>query len=1385
MLSQGFSAKASFYLFIAALFTGGTLVYLAYWHTRNIEQAALKEAAKSYSRAITTFRNFYTKEILEKVHGTDVEVSHDYKEKRHTIPIPATMTIDLAKKISRLEENLHIDIVSRYPFPWRKDQKLSPAMENALVNLHQTSSDQYTEIARQGDQDILFYASPIRMKKACVSCHNSHPDSPKQDWRIGEIRGLQVVSMPIGRISSNNRLGLAYIIGFIVFSFISAFSVILWLVNRNQLAFAELSVQANRLKKTFKELHFFKEALDHHSIVSIADSKGNITYANEKFCSISGYSQEDLLGANHRIVSSEEHDEAFFATLWKTIASGKVWHGDIKNKAKDGSQYWVNSTIVPFLDDDGKPFQYISIRTNITSQKHQEAEAERSRRFIEAIANTIGEGVLSLDTYGRCTFINPEGERLLGSESSSLIGQDIHRLIHEHDQPGREVPTHECMLFKQRKPKEAYRSDDERFIRKNGQSFDASVVAIPLYINEVLQGSVIVFQDITERKQAETALRESEERFRQVASTAHEAIITINEDGQITFWNQAATKTFGYKEDEVIGITLDAVIPKSLMTSHKVGLEKAVETGVLQHQGKTLDLPAICKDGTQIQLEVVLSTWITQGKRYFTAMGRDVTERNIILAELADAKAKAEQANQAKGDFLANMSHEIRTPMNAIIGLSHLAMVQSREEQQSGYLSKIHQAGQSLLRIINDILDFSKIEAGKLEIEKTLFKLDEVLENLTSLVALKAHEKNLELIITRTLDIPERLFGDSLRLNQILLNLVGNAVKFTEQGEILLQIEKGDMEGEQLRIHFAIIDSGIGMSAQQVKNLFSAFSQADTSITRKFGGTGLGLTISKQLIELMGGKIDVESEPGQGSRFDFSILVNFDSDSVAVSPTFKELHDIPVLLISRPGLNRDAFTDMLISMQTKPVVYDNDDALLADSIAAKARLVIWDPGFRPTHFLNTIETIRHHFSNLQLPFLVLLPHGDQYGSVLELEKTTNVHHLLKPVTFSTLFGAFASILLGRKAHRGRNTQSALSVGGGAAYSKMLGGRHILIVEDNKVNQQIAFELLDMINVTSDVAQNGQIAIQKIQQNNYDAVLMDIQMPVMDGFEATRRLRQDLGKKLPIIALSASAMSADREKSIEAGMIDHVTKPIDPMELYQTLNRWIGQGDIVELGVEEDMQAKGAIPSISGMNMQIALQRAAGSQDLLRKLLVDFCNDQKNVVDRIRQALNDGQRGNAVRQAHTLKGLAGSISAGGLQKYALEVENMLDNSDAPQEQLDEMLDHLQVHILDLINNIQSSTIFESESQSVRSEKASEIDLSKLYDMAVSLKVPIKARDPQKSREILDELNSFMLPGFVQIQVEKLTKMVQTYRLREAGAILSEILTQLSTRMDSKS
>ena len=1005
----------------------------------------------------------------------------------------------------------------------------------------------------------------------------------------------------------------------------------------------------HRLEDLAKNLEFQKFALDQHAIVSATDTAGNIIYANDKFCTISGCSRDELIGNKHNMVKSDIHDHAFYKGLWETITSGKVWNGEINNRNKNNESHWFAATIVPLLDQSGKPFQYFAIRTDITERKQMETTIKENNRFLQSLTNTMGEGVYAVDKDGICTFINPTGLALLGYKEDEIIGEHIHGLIHHHDREGEGVDEMYCPILENMLLKNNYNTDHELFFNKQQNVFPVSVNAAPILFDGEFDGYVAVFKDISERK-----------------------------------------------------------------------------------------------------------------------------EQELILQS---AKEQAEAANQTKSQFLANMSHEIRTPLNAIIGMAYLALKTDLSAKQENYIDTIHTAGQSLLNVINDILDFSKIEAGKIEIEQTIFRIEDVIKNSLSLVKQTLIEKEVELLVDikdpLLFDENGTIIGDPMRLEQIFNNLLSNAVKFTHNGYIVLKVDVLKRTQEQLVLQFCVEDSGIGMTQEQVNRLFKEFEQADSSITRKYGGTGLGLTISKTLVELMGGTIQVESTPDIGSIFSFSTKFTLPEQAEFVTYQLG-IEALRVLVVDDKEEARVVLSGMLEALGVGTLV-ENKNKQKGEGIAIASNglealtmikqaadngipydLIFLDwvmPTMDGVGFLRSFTE-----QNYITPPEIIIISGYDYDSMhVQSAKFGVKQVLVKPIMPKTLKSLFASM-------SGRSFDSKQI----AAEKEdiHLQGMQVLLVEDNKTNQQLAIDLLELKGVQVDIANNGQEALNKLIESNkshYDAVLMDLQMPVMDGYEATKRLRAlpDFDS-LPIIAMTAHAMVEEIQKCRKLGINSHVTKPVVPKLLYSTLKQFYNnESQTVQTSVKKERVSQGFI-DIAGVDTVQGLKNAAGQESLYYKVLSNFLDDFKDFPEQFPVLIKQGKWEDAERMSHSLAGLAGTIGANQIIDPAKKLEKVCKDKDNSQVDslFESVLDKIQPLLITL-HNIQLST---KPKNNVTNDDVETV-FSPLKDFL--------AEGDVEAIELWNNNLELLSNRLSDISVSRITQMINNFEFSEALALLEKV------------
>lgn len=993
-------------------------------------------------------------------------------------------------------------------------------------------------------------------------------------------------------------------------------------------------------------------ALDQHAIVSITDAKGNLIYANDKFCQISHYSREELLGQNHRIVNSQLHSKAFFADMWQTISQGKVWHGDIRNRAKNGSHYWTSATIVPFLDADKVPYQFISIRTDITQERLLTDQIESSKRLLQNVMNTLGEGVYTLDANGNCNFVNPEAEKILGWSLAELQGKNLHNIIHSQHISGNPISHQDCPISRAVTQGQVYRSDQEYFQHRSGRLFPISIVASPILEEGEIVGSVAAFQDITARLNAEAALRESENKQRMILDNAADAVFVADKNERWVYVNDLALAMLKFRRDELIGSDIYNLLPAYFREAARQAFMQNLTAQRLMRQ----EIKLLKKDGSEVPVEMNVAL-LPDGSIYGSC--RDITSRKEFEAALIKAKVGAEDASKAKSEFLATMSHEIRTPMNGIIGMTELALDTDLNPQQREYLELVKVSSHSLLEIINDILDFSKIESGKIVLEHIEFPIRELIATMLKASAIRAEQKNIELVYQIDPELPEILIGDPGKLRQVLSNLLVNAIKFSHHGSITIDVNLVELHDKHARLHFSVTDQGIGIAQDKLEHIFQPFSQADASTTRKYGGTGLGLSISSRLVNAMNGKLEVQSTKGQGSCFYFSADFAY---SLANNSPLQTMHlqGLNALVVDDNPINQKYIGDTLRNWQMKVEIASSatDAISLLQQHAQTQRqfnLILLDacmPEIDGFELAKQIQS-KQLLGNAKM---LMLSSAALTDDAAQCKAAGIDGYVRKPISQQELQIAIDAIFQG--------------VATGAIHYINLVAEdahtqehplRILVAEDNPINQKLACNLLHKWGHVTDLAENGIIALEKYQANSYDAILMDMQMPEMGGIEATQLIRslEKNDQHIPIIAMTANAMPGDRERCIDAGMDYYLSKPIKSDSLKDLLNlvaanRSLSNANLEHASVAPN-KATGSTQDLFNHQFDFALALVDADEEILQIITPMFIEGCDKQVDEIRVAIASSDTELLHRSAHTFKGLVGNFNAKPIEQLAKAIE----------------------------------------------------------------------------------------------------------------------------------
>ncbi len=1244
--------------------------------------------------------------------------------------------------------------------------------------------------------------------------------------------------------------------------------------------------------------------------IVITDVNGSIQYVNRRFCDVTGYSFNEAIGQNPRVLNSGLQQPEYYKEMWETIISGKSWQGEFINKKKSGELFWENVFISPLFNEDGDISSFMAVKNDITEKKEAERLIAEQQQQMEILINTIpGTAYRCLiDEHWTMKFISHEIERLSGYPATDFVDNAVRSyssIIYPDDLENVDQAIHAAI--EQNRPY----TIEYRVIKKNGEIVFVYEKGQAEYDEDhhavMLDGTII---DISDRKKMENELTLSRENIRKVIESAPVGIAILDyytlkpllvnreickaleidyrdaldfstlsilpdpdsatdvKESMMTnghvlgqerlfrrqqsgedFWAVFSMIPIDFEGKPAVLISFTDITNRKKMEEDLAASKQAADTIVDAMQiptvvtriksGEILRANQAMADFHRIDMKDVMAMtaydWYanpderqaliskmqtygklsneevrfkisTSGEIRYTLlsfvpirfMGEncllgsfiDITELKNIQKELSVAKEDAEAATVAKSQFLASMSHEIRTPMNAILGLTALTLKTQLDPKQADYLQKIDRSALSLLGIINDILDFSKIEAGKMTLEDASFDLEQVIATVTNLISQKAQEKELEFSIHIDRNIPLYLVGDPVRLGQVITNYCSNAVKFTDQGEIILRADLLEETDDDVTLQFSVQDTGIGLTRKQQDRLFQSFSQADQSTTRRFGGTGLGLVISKKIAEMMGGKVWVESRYHFGSTFYFSATLKKQEEQWRKE--FKpsgELTNMNVLICDDNETAREILEEALTAFSfAVTTVKSGKEAIEAIKAGRKDpfQLVIMDYKMPEMNGIETAEIIKSEVG-IHIPTIIMITAFGRDEIAAKAKDVGIEGYLEKPVTYSMLFDTIMNVFRkDARTSKGKNEDRRPYQ---AKLDKIQGAR-ILLVEDNEINQQVAGELLENDGFSVDIAQNGLAALVMLKTSQetipYDIVLMDIQMPIMDGYKTTQEIRKlPFFDSTPIVAMTADAMTGVREKCLATGMQDYITKPINEDEVLTALIRWIKPGRS-ESAIGSHRPGKGQksnsdsaaqgedLPPITGIDVVAGLKRIAGNKDLYRNLLRKFAADYSDFEKSLLAIIQSNETEAAIRLAHSLKGVSGNLGADGIFILARDLEAVLRTSASDQDSWQELLRRVSLELNRSIESIWEN--FPERRDTVREEPTEDVDMeavaAALDDMTNHLEqYSTRAGDDFRRLKTILKASGFM------DEMKNLEKYISGYDFENAVIIAMEIRKKL--------
>ena len=1088
---------------------------------------------------------------------------------------------------------------------------------------------------------------------------------PGSDW-------LLVVKVDEAELHEESRSQVLWISAAAAFALFSTIGAGVWFAQRRALL---LSLQREEVQgRQLRELQLLDAIAESSKDLMYAkDVDGRYTFLNRAYCELHGLASADMLGQTDDALFPPAGGERNRQAEREAIAAGAESSREEVIDAPGGARFML-TTRGPLFGIDGRLAGVFGIARDITALRH-DREALREREEIYSdIVNQALDGIVLLDMATlRFVEFNDAACEGLGysrEEFARLSARDI--------QCGDE-PDILMARFEALRRGENLHAFASCHRRADGSlcEVELSYRAVDIRGHRYLAG---VWRDTTAKRAADEQLH----KLSQALEQSRVSVIITNINGIVEYVNQAFADSSGYSIAESLGqragFLRSGLTPRetyaSLWSALRAGrpwegefhnrrrdgsvvVQFARISPVIQADGRITHYLSVQEDVTERKrAEAELARYRDQLEERVAERTRQLEDANRVLSErsveLEAAREASDAANRAKSVFLANMSHEIRTPMNAIIGLTHLLRRSVRDDEAQGRLAKVGDAAEHLLTIINDILDISKIEAGRLTLDETDFRLEDVVRKACALIADKAAQKGLEVVVD-VADVPDMLRGDPTRLGQMLVNYLGNAVKFTDQGMVLLRARIDAEDETTVQLRFEIVDTGIGIEPEVLARLFKPFEQADASTTRRFGGTGLGLAITSHLARLMKGEVGAESVLGEGSRFWFTVRLARDTAAARAAYLLPSLRG---LVADDLRASLDALGAMLRALGARVALCASQAEAVALLRAADAgsepfELVLLDAGLNGLDgSLAGCEAVLHGL--MQPPRCILLSVGDDSRAREKARARGEAGVLAKPVTLSSLHGSIVSAL-----RRGGKAAPVLRLPDDeATLARLHRGARVLLVEDSLINQEVAVSLLESAGLRVDLADNGAEAVEKACATDYDLILMDMQMPVMDGLEATQAIRRSGRTQVPIVAMTANAFGEDRQRCLDAGMNDHLPKPVDPAVLYSKLLQWLPDGQApadVPAAPAAATDIRSLLDQVPGLDAAYGLKNLRGRIPNYLRLLRKYADGHADDGGRIRAALAAGNMDEVRRLAHSLKGVAGMMGATGVQGLAAELE----------------------------------------------------------------------------------------------------------------------------------